>query len=167
MNNLRLRVWQKEDAQQLAFIANNKNIWNNVMDSFPNPYTVMDAIQWVSRESAAQPTTKFAIEYNNIVVGGIGMILYEDVYRCSVELGYFIGEPYWNKGIAHNAIGILVKHIKDNMPHITRIFARVYAHNLASMKALAKAGFVQEGIQQKAVVKNGVVQDVHVWVLLV
>lgn len=165
--HITIRVWQKEDAQQLAFIANNKNIWNNVMDSFPNPYTVMDAIQWINRESSAQPITKFAIEYNNQLVGGIGMILYDDVYKCTVELGYFIGEPYWNKGIAHNAISVLTKHIKETMPHITRIFARVYAYNKASMRALEKAGFVQEGIQQKAVIKNNIVTDVHMWVYLV
>lgn len=166
MSNLRLRVWQKNDAQQMATIANNKNIWNNVLDSFPSPYTVMDALQWINRESTAQPITKFAIDYNGTVVGGIGMILNEDVYKNTVELGYFVGENYWGKGIATQAIQQIVMLINQN-PVVTRIMARVYAHNKASMKALQKAGFFLEGIQQKAAIKNNVVIDVYVWVKLV
>lgn len=166
MSNLQLRVWQKNDAQQLATIANNKNIWNNVLDSFPSPYTVMDALQWINRESTAQPITKFAIDYNGIVVGGIGMIANEDVYKNTIELGYFVGETYWGKGIATQAINQIVQHICQN-PVVTRIVARVYAHNKASMKALQKAGFFLEGVQQKAAIKNNVVVDVYVWVKLV
>ncbi len=166
MSNLRLRVWQKNDAQQMATIANNKNIWNNVLDSFPSPYTIMDALQWINRESTAQPITKFAIDYNGTVVGGIGVILNEDVYKNTVELGYFVGENYWGKGIATQAIQQIVMLISQN-PVVTRIMARVYAHNKASMKALQKAGFFLEGIQQKAAIKNNVVIDVYVWVKLV
>lgn len=165
-NEIKLRIWQKEDAQQLAVIANNKNIWNNVMDSFPSPYTVMDAIQWVNRESTAQPITKFAIEYNGKVAGGIGMMLGEDVYKCTIELGYFIGEPFWNLGIATKALEVIQTHIKNNFPHVVRVFARVYAHNKGSMRALQKAGFYLEGIQQKAIIKNNEVQDVYMWVKL-
>lgn len=165
-SKIKLRVWQKDDVQQLASIANNTNIWNNVMDSFPHPYTVMDAIQWVNRESSAQPITKFAIEYAGNVAGGIGMMLGEDVYRCTIELGYFIGEPFWNLGIATHALKILLQHIKENFSHVVRVYARVYEHNKASMKALQKAGFFLEGIQQKAIIKNEIVEDVFVWVKL-
>jgi ribosomal-protein-alanine N-acetyltransferase len=163
MNNLQLRIWQKDDAQQLAAIANNKNIWSNVLDSFPSPYTVMDALQWINKESSAQPITKFAIEYQGSVVGGIGMILNEDVYRNNIELGYFVGETYWGKGIATTAIKTIVEHIQKNYS-VNRVMARVYAHNTASMKALQKAGFHLEGIQEKAAIKNNVLIDVYVWV---
>lgn len=163
MNNLQLRVWQKEDAQQLAAIANNKNIWSNVLDSFPSPYTVMDALQWINKESTAKPITKFAIELQGNVVGGIGMILNDDVYRNTIELGYFVGETYWGKGIATTAIKTIVDHIKQNFT-ANRIMARVYAYNKASMKALQKAGFHLEGIQEKAAIKNNILIDVYVWV---
>jgi RimJ/RimL family protein N-acetyltransferase len=166
MSNLKLRVWQKDDAQQLAVIANNKNIWNNVLDSFPSPYTVMDALQWINRESTAQPITKFAIEYNGVVAGGIGIILNEDVYRTTIELGYFVGEAFWGKGIGTEAIKTIVQHIQQHY-HATRIMARVYAHNKASMRALQKAGFYLEGIQRKAAIKNSIVTDVYVWVKLI
>jgi RimJ/RimL family protein N-acetyltransferase len=162
-NNIQLRVWQKDDAQQLAAIANNKNIWSNVLDSFPSPYTVMDALQWINKESTAQPVTKFAIEFQGNVVGGIGMILNDDVYRNTVELGYFVGETFWGKGIATNAIQTIVEHIQKNYS-VNRVMARVYAHNKASMKALQKAGFHLEGIQEKAAIKNNLLIDVFVWV---
>jgi RimJ/RimL family protein N-acetyltransferase len=162
-NNIQLRVWQKDDAQQLAAIANNKNIWSNVLDSFPSPYTVMDALQWINKESTAQPVTKFAIEFQGNVVGGIGMILNDDVYRNTVELGYFVGETFWGKGIATNAIQTIVEHIQKNYS-VNRVMARVYAYNKASMKALQKAGFHLEGIQEKAAIKNNLLIDVFVWV---
>ncbi|HNL82678.1 MAG TPA: GNAT family N-acetyltransferase, partial [Chitinophagaceae bacterium] len=100
MDNIILRPWKKEDAQALAAIANNKNIWNNVLDNFPSPYTVTDALQWINRESAIIPVSKFAIECNHKIVGGIGLLTYDDIYECSIELGYFIGEPFWGLGIA-------------------------------------------------------------------
>lgn len=162
-NNIQLRVWQKDDAQQLAAIANNKNIWSNVLDSFPSPYTVMDALQWINKESTAQPVTKFAIEFQGNVVGGIGMILNDDVYRNTVELGYFVGETFWGKGIATNAIQTIVEHIQKNYS-VNRVMARVYAYNKASMKALQKAGFHLEGIQEKAAIKNNLLLGVFVWV---
>jgi RimJ/RimL family protein N-acetyltransferase len=167
MNDLQLRPWRKEDAQALANLANNKNIWNNVMDSFPSPYTVLDALQWVNREANANPITKFAIEFNGKLVGGIGMMMHEDVYRCNVELGYFIGELYWGKGIGTKAIEAIVQHIIQTQPQVTRIFARVYAYNKGSMRALEKNGFVLESIQQRAAVKNNEVINVHMWVKLV
>jgi ribosomal-protein-alanine N-acetyltransferase len=165
MSNIILRPWQKEDAQQLATIANNKSIWNNVLDSFPSPYTVMDALQWIAKESTTTPVTKFAIHYNGKIVGSIGMNMQDDVYKNAVELGYFIGEPYWGSGIATEAIKVLVTHINQNNK-IDRIFARVFEHNKASMKALQKAGFYLEGIQRKAAIKNNQILDVYVWVKL-
>ncbi|MCZ2222253.1 MAG: GNAT family N-acetyltransferase [Chitinophagales bacterium] len=163
MDKITLRVWEKEDAQTLAALANNKNIWDNVLDIFPSPYTVMDALRWINKESCTLPITHFAIEYNQLLVGGIGITLQDDIYRCSVELGYFIGEPFWGKGIATEAIKTMISLIQQEYKDVTRIFARVLSNNKASMKALQKAGFYLEGIQQKAAIKNDEVSDVFVW----
>ncbi|HMZ46292.1 MAG TPA: GNAT family N-acetyltransferase [Chitinophagaceae bacterium] len=167
MDNIILRPWKKEDAQALAAIANNKNIWNNVLDNFPSPYTVTDALQWINRESAIIPVSKFAIECNHKIVGGIGLLTYDDIYKCSIELGYFIGEPFWGLGIATKAIEKIVQHIKDDRPGVKRIFARVFENNKASMKALQKAGFYLEGIQKNAAVKNSELVNIYVLVKLV
>ncbi len=165
MNRIILRPWQKEDAQQLAAIANNRNIWNNVRDSFPSPYTVMDALQWINKESTTQPLTNFAVVYEGKLAGSMGIILEKDVYSNCVEIGYFIGEIFWGKGIATMAISRLCSYI-DKQFEPTRIMARVFEHNKASMKVLEKNGFHLEGVQQKAAVKNNMVLDVHVWVKL-
>ncbi|MBX2930934.1 MAG: GNAT family N-acetyltransferase [Chitinophagaceae bacterium] len=166
MQKVLLRIWKKEDAQVLATLANNKNIWNNLLDVFPSPYTVMDALQWINKESNKKPITQFAIEFNHQLVGGIGITLQEDVYRNAVELGYFIGEAYWGKGIATEAIKVITEHIQQHHQSVTRIFARVFDKNYASMKALQKAGFYLEGIQKYAAIKNNEIYDVYVWVKL-
>lgn len=165
MNPVSLKPWQMQDAQQLTRIANNKNIWNNVLDNFPNPYTVTDALQWISKENTVSPISKFAIVYHQTIVGSIGMHFNEDVYKNTIELGYFVDEQFWGKGICTEAIKILVLHIQQNAL-ANRIFARVFHHNTASMKALQKSGFFLEGIQQKAAIKNNVLCDVFVWVKL-
>ncbi len=163
MNDIQLRPWLRQDAQQLAAIANNKNIWNNVRDSFPSPYTVMDALQWISKEAGSQTLTNFAVLYQGSVAGSMGIILNEDVYRNTVEIGYFIGEPFWGKGIATAAVNSLCSYVEQRFKP-TRIMARIYAHNKASMKVLEKNGFELESVQRKAAIKNGVVLDVYVWV---
>jgi RimJ/RimL family protein N-acetyltransferase len=165
MSNVVLRPWRREDAQQLASIANNKNVWNAVRDSFPSPYTVMDAMQWIEKERAANPLVNFAIVCNGQIAGSMGIILSDDVYRTSVEVGYFIGEPFWGKGIATQALQQLLQYIPAQF-NVVRIVARVYEYNKASMKVLQKCGFYLEGIQRKAAIKNKQLVDVYLWVKL-
>jgi len=165
MSNVILRPWQREDAQQLAAIANNRNIWNYIRDSFPSPYTVLDAIQWIEKEKGANPVASFAVLYDGQIAGSMGIIRDEDVYRTTAEIGYFIGERFWKKGIATEALGQLVKHIQAHSD-IIRIVARVFENNEASMKTLRKNGFYLESIERKAAIKNKVIVDVYVWVKL-
>jgi len=111
-NSVSLRPWQKQDAQPLASVANNRKIWNNVRDQLPNPYTVMDALQWMNHIKDQQPAQNLAIIYNGEVAGTIGCKLQEDVYRKSIEIGYFVGEQYWGKGIATTAVELFVEYLK-------------------------------------------------------
>lgn len=166
MSDVILRSWRREDAQQLASIANNRNIWLNVRDRFPHPYTVMDAIQWIELHKNEEPRQHFCIEYNRQVAGGVGVILKDDVYRKSIEIGYFIGEQFWGKGIATKAVASLV-HYLESAFDVVRIYAEVFEHNKASMKVLQKNGFYLEGIRKRAVVKDGVIMDDYVWVKLI
>ncbi len=99
MNKISLRPWHREDAKQLACIANNLNVWNNVRDLMPHPYTVADALQWITHCKSYAPPVNFAVIYNSMVAGSIGCVKKEDVYRKTIEIGYFIGEAYWGKGI--------------------------------------------------------------------
>jgi RimJ/RimL family protein N-acetyltransferase len=165
-NSIQLRPWQKQDAQILAAIANNRKIWNNVRDQLPNPYSVMDALKWMNHIKVLNPEQNFAILYNGVIAGNIGCKLQEDVYRRSIEIGYFIGEEFWGKGIATEAVGLFTKYLVDNFQPI-RIYAEVFEHNKASMKVLQKNGFYLESIRRKAAIKNNEIVDDYVWVKLV
>jgi ribosomal-protein-alanine N-acetyltransferase len=165
MNNIVLRPWQREDAQALALIANSRNIWNYMRDSFPSPYTVMDALQWIAHVNEKQPMVNFAIVYNGDIAGSIGCVPQEDVARKTVEIGYFIGTGYQGKGIATEAIRHLLDFIQTRMD-VVRVFARVFEGNAASMKVLRKNGFYLESIQRKAVIKNNEILDDYIWVKL-
>jgi ribosomal-protein-alanine N-acetyltransferase len=99
------------------------------------------------------------------VVGGIGFIPKEDVYKYNAEIGYWIAEPYWGKGVGTAAIGAVVKKIREVSPLTIRVYAEIFAHNTGSMRALEKNGFVLESVRRKNVVKNGIIMDDHVYVL--
>jgi RimJ/RimL family protein N-acetyltransferase len=166
MSDIVLRPWKKEDAQQLASIANNRNVWVNVRDRFPHPYTVMDAIQWIQMQSNEKPVQNFCIEFNGKVAGSIGVLPKDDVYRKTIEIGYFVGEPFWSKSIATKAVQLMIEYIELQFD-VVRIFAEVFEHNKASMSILRKNGFYLESIRKKAVIKDGVIMDDYVWVKLI
>lgn len=165
MNTVTLRPWIREDAQALASLANNRNIYNNVRDLFPNPYTVLNALHWIDDQKNVSLHTNFAIVYDGQITGSISYIRKEDIYRKSIEIGYFIGEPYWNNGIATEAVKLLLDYIVGHFDAV-RIYAEVFEQNKASMRVLQKNGFYLEGIRRKAVVKNSVVLDDYIWVKL-
>jgi ribosomal-protein-alanine N-acetyltransferase len=158
-----LRLWKKEDAKQLAYVANNKNIWNNLRDGIPYPYYVADAEKWIAHCSRQKPPLNFAIIYNNIVVGSIGCIPKTDVYSKTMEVGYFIGEAYWHLGIATSAVQILINYIEKEFD-VVRLVAEVFAFNKASMHVLHKNGFYLESIRRKSAFKNNIIVDDYVWV---
>lgn len=160
-----LRPWKREDAQALAAIANNKNIWLNVRDAFPHPYTVMDALQWIAKRLEEEPVLNFCIEYQGKVAGSVAVVPKQDVYRKSMEIGYFVGEPFWGKGIGTQAVSKILEYINQRF-EVNRIYAEVFENNKSSMAVLRKNGFHLEGIRQKAVIKNGVLMDDFVWVKL-
>jgi len=153
-----LRDWRIEDAPALSKHADNRKIWANVRDRFPSPYTIEDAEQWVRHCVRALPATDFAIEVDGEVVGGIGVVLQSDVERVSAELGYWLGEQAWGRGIASEAVAAFVPWAFERYS-LTRIYAHVFEFNVASMRVLEKAGFLCEGRLRKAVIKNGQVLD--------
>ncbi len=165
MSKIILRPWQKQDAQELAAVANNRNIWNNVRDALPSPYTVMDAPQWIAHVNNQHPVINFAIVYDGKVVGSIGCHPKEDISRKNIEIGYFVGENYWGKGIATEAVKQLLDFIATRLD-IVRIEAHVFAQNKSSMKVLQKNGFYLEAIHRKAIIKNNEILDDYVWVKL-
>jgi ribosomal-protein-alanine N-acetyltransferase len=164
--DISLRAWLYTDADHLAKLANNRAIWNNLRDYFPHPYTRADATKWIRSHAAKRSTTHFAIIADGELAGAISIIPKEDIYRHSAEIGYWIGEPFWGRGIATRAVNEVVEYIMIKNPGIVRIYGEVFAENIASMKVLEKNGFVKESTRVNAVIKNGKVGDDTVWVRL-
>jgi [ribosomal protein S5]-alanine N-acetyltransferase len=160
---LHLRPWQWKDVPQLVRICNNVHIWNNLRDQMPRPYTRLDAEEWIRFNMQQDPMRNFCIEADAQVVGGIGLVLQQDIYKKNIEIGYYIAEEQWGKGYGTEAIRQMVDHIFATMDCV-RIYAEVFAHNHASMAILRKNGFHQEAIHQKAIFKNEQLLDAHLWV---
>jgi RimJ/RimL family protein N-acetyltransferase len=166
METLLLRNWQLSDKTSLAIHADSINIWNNLRDYFPNPYTEKDAEAFIkSVINKGNPSVDFAIEINGEAVGGIGIVPQCDVERISAEIGYWLGEAYWNKGIMTSVVQEMVTYTFENFA-ITKIYAPVFDFNLASQKVLIKAGFEREAILKKAAIKNGRIIDLHYYSLI-
>jgi len=160
-----LRPFQDGDEASLVSHANNIKIFNNVRDSFPHPYTHDDAVWWVdANKKIDKPTNSLAIVIEGKVVGGIGIILGNDIYRISAEIGYWLGEAYWGKGIMPEAVKAMTDYVFKNFPEIIRIWAGIFEYNKASMRVLEKAGYQLESIQTKASIKNGQVIDNYLYV---
>ncbi|MDR2937283.1 MAG: GNAT family N-acetyltransferase [Rikenellaceae bacterium] len=157
--------WEIKDASSIAEQANNIRIWNCVRDYFPCPYTLNDAEDFLKMVLSRDRLCEFAIKINGKAVGGIGFIPGTDVERISAEVGYWIGEAYWGRGIVTEALRALVGYVFETT-EITRLFAPVFDFNAASMRVLEKAGFSKVGVLHRAAVKNGRVIDLHYYELL-
>ena len=158
-----LRPLRITDKFRLVEIANNKNISSNLRDGFPNPYTLENAEGFIANVSKADPTEVFAIEWNGEYVGNIGLHKGTDVYRKSAEVGYFLGEPYWNKGIMPRAVNLICEYGFRELD-IVRIHAGIFEFNPSSMRVLEKCGFKREAIFKNAVFKNGKICDEYRYV---
>ena len=166
LNQAEIRSWRESDADSIWPLANNKKVWRNLRDGVPHPYTRADAVSWIAAARARKPETVFAIAVEGQAVGGIGFHPKEDVERLSAELGYWLGEPYWGRGITTEAV-IAVTRYAIEQHGLVRIFALPYAWNPASARVLEKAGYVLEGRLRRAVIKDGEIIDqlLYAWVV--
>lgn len=154
-----LRPWQIQDTERLASIANNPNIAKYMADMFHYPYTIDHAKAFITLATnelkASSPSAvRFAIMVNDKPVGGIGLHLQSDILRKNAEIGYWLAEDYWGKGIVTDAIHQIVKYGFENLD-IVRIFARIYGTNIPSQKVVEKCSFKLEGKYDKTIFKNG------------
>ena len=161
-----LRPWQLADAPALARYANNAAIADNLRDIFPHPYTLADAQSYIRMCMDADQTRQlcYAIEMKGEAAGSIGVFWGQDVYRRTAELGYWLAEPYWGRGVMRAAIREICAQAFDRFD-LVRIEARPFAHNTGSRKALAYAGFVLEGVLHRSAFKNGRVLDTCMYAL--
>jgi [ribosomal protein S5]-alanine N-acetyltransferase len=160
-----LRGWQLTDEEALVKYANNPRVSANLFDRFPYPYTAQDARQWLNSQQGIELPAFLAIEINGEAVGGIGITLKADVFRRGASIGYWLGQPFWGKGIMTDVVNLMVDYAFKNFD-LVRLEAGVYQTNPASMRVLEKAGFVKEGIAKKAIFKRGELLDEYIYALV-
>lgn len=152
-----VRSWRRSDAQSLVTHADNINVAKHLRDRFPHPYTREDARAFLKHAATDDPTN-LAIEVAGAAVGAIGYVPGRDVERFSAEVGYWLGESLWGRGIVTEALGLLTEHAfaKTN---VLRMFALPFADNAGSARVLEKAGYTREGLLCSSSVKYGVIKD--------
>ena len=161
-----LRPWSDDDASQLAVIANNKKISDNLRDGFPFPYSLQDAKSWLQIVVPSNfPPLYFAITLNDKLVGSIGLVSKNDIYRKNIEVGYFVAEEYWGRGIATKTIKAVTSYAFKDFD-IIRVYAEPFSDNTGSRRALEKAGFTHEATFRRNVIKNGIIKDSSIYSVL-
>lgn len=157
-----LRPWRMEDAAAVAKYANNRAIWLNLRDGFPHPYGLENARNFLAVSIDQHHDTFYAIATPEEAIGSIGITILSDVHRLTAELGYWLAEPYWGRGIMSEAVRAFTDFAFERFG-LVRIFAEPYARNDASCRVLEKAGFTLEGRLRCAAIKDGVLTDMFLY----
>ena len=162
-----IRKWRAQDARDLAAALNNRHIQDNLRDGLPYPYTEKDAADFIRDMLRADEDTTyaFAITVEDRAVGSIGVFRQGNIHIRTAEMGYYVAEPFWGKGIGTEAVRQTAAHIFAHTD-ILRIFAEPFAHNAASCRILEKNGFVCEGVLRSNAFKNGRVLDMKMYSLI-
>lgn len=162
--NVTIRPWQLSDAPDVAIIINNKRVQDNLRDGIPFPYTAKDGKEFISDMLHADQgsTFAFAILVDGKVAGSIGAFRQANIHSHTAEMGYYVGEEHWGKGVCTAAVKLTCQYVFDNTD-IIRIYADPFADNAASCRVLEKAGFKYEGTLRSNAVKNGQVKDMRMY----
>ncbi len=160
-----LRAWKPSDASSLARYANNAKVAQHLRDRFPHPYTIADARQFIQSVAGARPTMLFAMVVDGDAAGGIGFFPGADVERFSAELGYWLAEPYWGRGITVEAVRLISKYAFEEC-NLLRLFALPFADNARSIRVLEKAGYTREATLRASSVKYGRIRDQALFALV-
>ncbi|MGN0339079.1 MAG: GNAT family N-acetyltransferase [Lachnospira sp.] len=163
----KIRKWELSDAAALAAALSNKKVQDNLRDGLPYPYTEQDGTDYISAMLSADEndTFAFAITVDTKVIGSIGIFRQGNIHRQTAELGYYIAEEYWGKGIMTEAVKQICEYVFGKSD-IIRIYADPFSYNVASCRVLEKAGFQYEGTLRSNAVKNGKVLDMKMYSLL-
>lgn len=159
---IRLQNINQIFPEEIQLLANNYNIAKNLRDVFPYPYTIEAAISFLELAANGSLGYVFGIYKDDTFVGCCNLIPQHDVYRINAEIGYWIGEPYWRKGYATEAVKLLVNYAFKELD-LLRVYAYIFEYNGASMQVLEKAGFHKEAIIKSSIIKEGKIFDEHLY----
>lgn len=153
-----VRDWRPADKPAMRRLADNRNVWRNLSHRFPHPYTEADADSWFDLLTKTPNRTNWAIEVDGQAAGGIGVDPGVGIYSKSGRFGYWLGEPFWGRGIMTAAVRATSDYILKNLG-LVRLEAPVFEWNPASMRVLEKCGFVRECVQRQSIFKDGEIID--------
>ncbi len=165
--DISIRKWEIEDAEQLKDALNNEKILDNLRDGIPYPYTIENAREFIIQTLNAPVNTQYswAIVVDNKVIGSIGVFRKDNIHCYTAEMGYYIAEEYWGKGIMTKVIKEVCDYIFKKTD-IIRIFAEPFAYNIASCRVLEKAGFELEGTLRNNAVKKNKILDMKMYAIV-
>ena len=146
------------DVASLVRHANNINIARHLRDRFPHPYTEANAREYLKFASSLEDQSNLAIEVDGEAVGAVGYVQGQDVERFSAEIGYWLGEALWGRGIVTEALTLMTEHAFGER-NLLRLFALPFADNAASVRVLEKAGYTREALLRASCVKYGQARD--------
>lgn len=153
-----IRDWRATDLDRLVRLGDNRKIWRNLRDRFPSPYTKAAGEAWIAKNQSEEPHTSFVIAVDDELVGSLGIIPGTDIYARSAEIGYWLGEEYWGRGLAAEALAGFAPWCFAHF-NLIRLWAAVFVGNPGSARVLEKAGFVREAHLRHAAFKEGMPQD--------
>lgn len=153
-----LRPLVAEDAERLALHANDYEVWRNLRDRFPHPFSTEDAATYIARVAERPVATSFGIAVGEEAVGSISLMLGDDISRQSAEVGYWLGRAFWGRGIMVEALQATTRYAFEQL-RLARVFAVPFATTVRSARVLEKAGYVQEGLMRRSAVKEGKLLD--------
>jgi RimJ/RimL family protein N-acetyltransferase len=154
-----------KNAEQLAELADNIKVAQFLRDIFPHPYTLQNAHQFIAFTKIKVPLENFGIFENDHFCGVIGAHPHDDIHRHTAELGYWLGEPFWNRSIMTKAVSLMLQYCFDVVGY-KRVQAIAFDSNPASMHVLEKNQFQKEGVMRKHIYKNDVYYDAHLYAML-
>lgn len=156
-----MRPWRASDLDSLAHHADNRAIWLNLRDRFPHPYSRTDAEEFLDRAASLSPQIFFAIDLDGEAVGGVGIVPADDIERISGELGYWVGEEHWGKGLATRAAREMTTYCFETLK-LHRVWACPFTRNTGSIRVLEKLGFRHEGTLVQSAIKDGKLESVEI-----
>jgi RimJ/RimL family protein N-acetyltransferase len=160
-----VRHWARSDKASLVRHANNRNIWRNLTDRFPHPYTDADAEAWFGLLEGMREPSHWAIEVDGEAVGAVGCILGKGMYARSAQFGYWLAEQCWGRGIMTAAVSRVAPYAMQRF-NLARLQSPVFAWNPASMRVLEKSGFAREARLKCSVFKDGQLIDELIYALV-
>lgn len=158
MLEVKLHNLQLSDAELFAKRANDARISLNTSNRFPHPYTLRDAETFINRFSSQDPCSVFGIQYGTDLVGGIGLHFRDDIYCKTAELGYWVSPDFWGKGIANEAIRLILPYGFAKFD-LQVVVAHVFGRNKVSQHLLEKNGFNRLGVIPNGAFKLGKFED--------